>query len=81
MIEELQLNTIDISNIDLNTFYKMKFIYNAICNGWTVKKISKNKFEFKNCSNNVKKQFNLENFLDNFIEKNLKIEPMTVDNN
>ncbi len=58
-------------NIDLNKLYKMAFIYNALMDGWTIRKIeNSNKLEFSKDKDNVK-EFELENFLSNFIEKNL----------
>ena len=34
--------------IDMMTIYKMTFVYNAVLNGWTVKKLKDTKFEFSN---------------------------------
>ena len=56
---------------------KMAFIYNALNDGWIVKKIKTNQFEFtKNIENNnyLKKLSLEESFLNNFLEQNLKIE-------
>mgnify|MGYP001330270067 CR=1 FL=1 len=65
-----------ISNLglDVNSMYKMLFIYNAINEGWTVKKLSNDKYEFKNNNKEIKKEFFLENFLDKFIDKNLTVD-------
>jgi hypothetical protein len=54
--------------------YKMLFVYNAINEGWTVRKMDNNKYEFKNNNKEIKKEFFLENFLDKFIDKNLTID-------
>ena len=62
------------SGLDVNSMYKMLFIYNAINEGWTVKKMENNKYEFKNNNKEIKKEFFLENFLDKFIDKNLSVE-------
>tara|TARA_B100001093_G_C26430487_1_gene843793 strand:- start:65 stop:307 length:243 start_codon:yes stop_codon:yes gene_type:complete len=59
---------------ELVTIYKMAFIYNAIINGWSVKYLDNNKFEFINKDEEIKKEFFLENFLDKFIDSNLNIE-------
>ena len=58
---------------DLISIYKMAFIYNAIINGWSVKYLDNNKFEFINKDEEIKKEFFLENFLDRFIDSNLNI--------
>ena len=60
--------------LDINSMYKMLFIYNAINEGWTVKKLPNDKYEFKNNNKEIKKEFFLENFLDKFIDKNLTID-------
>lgn len=60
--------------LDVNSMYKMLFVYNAINEGWTVRKMDNNKYEFKNNNKEIKKEFFLENFLDKFIDKNLTID-------
>ena len=62
----------------LNTdIQKMIFIYNALNEGWVVKKIKDNQYEFLkkkkdfNCSKNI---FLDKDFLVNFINNNLKLE-------
>ncbi len=56
------------------SFYEMLFIYNAILNGWTVKKLKNSKFKF---SKN-KKQLKLINLsdlnLNKFIKENLNFK-------
>ena len=59
---------------DLMVIYKMSFIYNAIVQGWSVKYLDNNKFEFINKGEAIKKEFFLENFLDKFIDSNLNID-------
>ena len=44
------VNNLDF-NIDMLSLHKMLFIYNAVINGWTVKLVSKNNFEFKSLIN------------------------------
>ena len=61
-------------NLDMITIYKMSFIYNSILNGWTVKKLPNNKFEFSNNKDELKKEFYLDNFLKDFIKSNLNID-------
>lgn len=53
------------------TLQKMVFVYNAILNGWTVRMISEDNFEFKK---NTTKEVNLENYLRKFLEYNMNIE-------
>ena len=55
---------------------KMVFIYNAVNQGWTVKKIEKSKYEFTKELNNLKnkKEINFENYLKKFLLFNLSIE-------
>ena len=63
-------------NLGINSkvFYQMNFIYNAVLNGWTVTKIDNNKYEFTNRDKHIKKQFNLENFTDDFVKQNMMID-------
>ena len=51
--------------------FKMMFIYNTLLNGWSVKMISKNKFEFNNNDRKIKKNFYGDSFINEFIEKNM----------
>jgi hypothetical protein len=64
---------LDRNNIDITTIQKMMFIYNALQDGWTVKKIRDQKYEFIKDNNNVtRKEVNLENFVkDNLDFKRL----------
>ena len=60
-----------------NEILKMMFIYNAINDGWIVRKLNNNQYEFtKNIENNnlLKNIYLEESFLNNFISNNLKIE-------
>ena len=62
------------SNNDMLNIYKMTFIYNAVMNGWTVKKLKNNNFEFTNNNEELKKEFYLDNFLEDFINSNFNID-------
>ena len=66
------VNNLDF-NIDMLSLHKMLFIYNAVINGWTVKLVSKNNFEFKKKKKKVKKEILLDNFLKYFSKNNLDI--------
>jgi hypothetical protein len=61
-------------NIDITTIQKMMFIYNSLYDGWVVKKLDGEKFEFiKTNSDNSKdtrKEINLENFIKNNLNLN-----------
>ena len=50
---------------------KMLFIYNALSDGWTVKCIGKDQFEFLKPTVQLKKEINLDDCLKHFITKNL----------
>ena len=58
--------------LDQKNLYKMYFIFNAILEGWTVRKINNNKFEFINKIEKCKKEIYLENYVNKFITENLK---------
>ena len=60
-------------NIDITTIQKMLFIYNSLWDGWTVKKLEGEKFEFTkdNVNNeNERKEINLETFIKNNLNLN-----------
>ncbi len=56
------------------TAQKMVFLYNAILQGWTVKMVDKDKFEFTKPTEDVKKEVNLADYLRKFITYNLNID-------
>jgi len=64
------------SDFDLNlmSLHKMLFIYNAVLNGWTVKLLPNNKFEFKKRKDNAKKEIYLDSYLKKFVSNNLNID-------
>ena len=53
---------------------KMVFIYNTLLQGWTVRSIGEDKFEFTRSTESVKREVNLEDYLRKFIQFNLNIE-------
>ena len=61
-------------DLDFLSLHKMLFIYNAVLNGWTVKLLSKNNFEFKKNKDNVKKELYLDDYLKHFVKSNLNID-------
>ena len=60
-------------NIDYNDIHKMIFIFNALNDGWTVKKIDNNKFELLKDKGKIKKEIMLDECIKNFV--NYKIAP------
>ena len=62
---------LDKDNIDISTIQKMIFIYNELHDGWTVKRIQDQKFEFiKDNDNITRKEVNLENFVKDNLDFN-----------
>jgi len=60
--------------------YRMIFVYQALLEGWTIKRINKNKFEFLMSKNNSKKKLN-ETDINSFIKKNSNIKEFMRRNN
>lgn len=57
------------------TVQKMIFIYNALQQGWAIRMLEKDKFEFtKDNDETTKKEVYLEDYLRKFIQFNLNIE-------
>jgi hypothetical protein len=50
---------------------KMIFIYNTLLNGWSVKMLDKDKFEFINRKQEVRKEYFNDTFIKDFLEKNI----------
>jgi len=62
-----------LNNFKYNDIQKMIFICNALNNGWTIKKLKNNKYEFiKNKEKLIKKEIDIEEFIKN----NLNIEKL-----
>ena len=64
------INNIDIKNIDHNQIQKMIFIYNAINDGWSIRKIDNEKFEFLKDSEMIKKEIILEDYIKKYMKHN-----------
>jgi hypothetical protein len=56
------------SNIDIQ---KMIFIFNALQDGWTVKKIEKDKFEFIKDTQYIQKEIVLQDCIKEYIKCNI----------
>lgn len=65
-------------NLDVLNIQKMVFIYNAVLAGWTVRMMEGDKFEFRKNKDDVA-EFDLEDFLKNFIRSNLNVENIIKD--
>tara|TARA_B110000211_G_C14092359_1_gene559889 strand:+ start:9327 stop:9551 length:225 start_codon:yes stop_codon:yes gene_type:complete len=54
--------------------FKREFIYNALVNGWSVKMIKPNTFEFFNKDTEIRKQYTAKNFLNEFVKSNFNMD-------
>ena len=72
----IELETND-NSIDMITLQKMTLIYNALENGWSIKKRN-NCYVFKKKHNNEKKIY-LDNYLRRFMIKNMDINSIIND--
>lgn len=68
---KISSNTFSEKNIDYNDIHKMIFIFNALNDGWTVKKLDKDKFEFIKDKEQLKKEVVLEDCIKEFIKYNI----------
>ena len=55
---------------------KMVFIYNAVQNGWKVKKITDDKYVFKKSKDDVSREVYLDEYVSNFLKNNVNIDNM-----
>jgi len=68
-MESIIIDSSEDNNIDFITLKKMKFIYNAIESGWSVKLVN-NKYIFTK-KHEGKKEVYLDDYLNNFIKSNI----------
>jgi len=61
----------DERNIDYKDIQKMLFIFNALNDGWSVKKIDNDKFEFLKDKEDLKKEIILEECIKKYIKYNI----------
>lgn len=61
------------SNLDHISMQKVLFIYNAVIDGWTVKMLSKDKYEFKKNKSSISKNIDINDYLKDFVKDNLNI--------
>ena len=75
-----QINSVE-TGIDPVLIQKMVFVYNALNDGWEVKKKGENKYIFtKNLekeSEEIKREINLDDYLRKFLKFHLDIENLT----
>jgi len=58
-------------NINYTDIQKMIFIFNALNDGWTVKKIENDKFELIKDNENIKKEIILDECVKKYIKYNI----------
>lgn len=58
-------------NINYKDIQKMLFIFNALNDGWTVKKLQDDKFEFIKENEQIKKEVILEECIKKYIRYNI----------
>lgn len=59
------------NNIEYNDIQKMIFIFNALNDGWTVKKLETDKYEFTKDKEKLKKEVILEECIKKFVKYNI----------
>jgi len=69
---DICIDTNEVNNVDYITFQKMKFLYNALENGWTITK-KEDKYVF-NKKHEGEKEIYLESYLQQFIINNMNDE-------
>ena len=63
-------------NFENTQIQKMVFIFNAVNDGWTVKKLDVDKYEFNMYTEKIKKEIVLDDYLKKFIKNNLDVEKL-----
>ena len=63
-------------NFENTQIQKMVFIFNAVNDGWTVKKLDVDKYEFNMDTEKIKKEIVLDDYLKKFIRNNLDVEKL-----
>ena len=70
----MDIESTTLVNTYSSELYKMIFIYNTLVNGWTVKMLDNNQFQFTNSNKEIRKKYLSKTFLRDFIDKNMNIE-------
>ena len=63
-------------NFENTQIQKMIFIFNAVNDGWTVKKLDVDTYEFNMDTEKIKKEIVLDDYLKKFIRNNLDVEKL-----
>jgi hypothetical protein len=63
--------SMDEKNINYKDIQKMVFIFNALNDGWSVRKIDTDKFEFIKDNEKIKKEVILEDCIKKYIKYNI----------
>ena len=66
-------NNIDERDIEYKDIQKMVFIFNALNDGWTIKKIDTDKFEFTKDNEKIQKEIILEECIKKYIKCNIQL--------
>jgi hypothetical protein len=61
----------DETLIDQNDIQKMIFIFNALNDGWTVKKIENDKYEMNKDNEDIKKEVILKDCIKKYVRYNI----------
>jgi hypothetical protein len=64
-------SNLDETNIDYTEIQKMVLIFNALNDGWSVRKIDTDKFEFIKDNEHIKKEVILEDYIKKYIKYNI----------
>ena len=63
------MNSLELNNLNINNVKRMIFIFNALEDGWTIKKLENKKYEFIK-KNESRQEVNLEDFIRNNLQLN-----------
>ena len=66
-------NNNDERDIEYKDIQKMVFIFNALNDGWTIKKIDTDKFEFTKDTEKIQKEIILEECIKKYIKCNIQL--------
>jgi hypothetical protein len=67
-------NNIDTSKLNPDELQKVLFIYNALNDGWTVKKSDENKFIFSKEHDNASQEIYADGYVKEFLMNNFNLK-------
>ena len=76
IMEVSRNNDLSGLNFENTQIQKMVFIFNAVNDGWTVKKLDVDTYEFNMDTEKIKKEIVLDDYLKKFIKNNLDVEKL-----